>query len=102
MEGVAGSDAAVFAPPEFRFAYRGPFVFDARLGFRSGRSVSALAASKEDIRDVLGWSLQGNPGLHAHIQSMLNRVCALRYENEKYAVYACGAVAPPSSGSPPR
>lgn len=101
LEKLAGNKRTVFAPAEFRFAYRGPFVFDERLGFLSGRSVPAMALDKAGIRTILAWSRQGNPRLYAHVQSMLNRVCTLRYENQKYSVYACGPVVPPSSGSSP-
>ncbi len=94
LEGFAGSGETVFAPSEFRFAYRGPFLFDERLGFLSGRSVPAMALDKQEIEDALAWSRQGNPRLYAHFQSMLHRVCALRYENQKYAVYACGGSQP--------
>jgi hypothetical protein len=89
LDRLTGDRGTAFAPPEFIFAYRRPFLYDARLGFLSGRSVPAMALYKQDIQSVLVWSRQGNPRLYAHLQSMLRETCTLRYENEKYAVYSC-------------
>jgi hypothetical protein len=91
LEAISGNGQMVFAPAEFLFAYQGPFIFDERLGFLSGKSVPAFAVSKEDLEQELSWSREGNPRLYAHVQSMLNRSCTMRYENQKYAVYACGS-----------
>jgi hypothetical protein len=89
LAGLATNGETVFAPAEFRFAYPGSFLYDARYGFLTGKPVPAIAVAKEDFSDALHWSQQGNPRLHAYLQAKLNRACQLRYENEKYAVYAC-------------
>ena len=85
----------MFAPPEFRFAYRGPFLFDVRLGFVSRRPVPALAVEKEYLNVTLAWARDHNPALFTHVQQLVQHTCSLRYENEKYAVYSCAL---PSKG----
>jgi hypothetical protein len=93
LQDLAPKDAVVLAPPEFRFAYRGPFLFDVRLGFVSKRSVPAIAVDKEYLNVTLAWARDHNPALLTYLQQLMQHTCSIQYENEKYAIYSC---APPA------
>jgi hypothetical protein len=90
LQNLTPTGAVVFAPPEFRFAFTGPFLFDVRLGFVSGRSVPAIAVEKEYLDVTLAWARNHNPALFTHVEQLVHHICSIRYENEKYAVYWCG------------
>lgn len=75
----------VFAPPEFRYSYDGPFIYDIRLGFCSGRKAPVMALRKKDISDVMQAVY---PLPKAHITRVIDG-CRLTFENSLYKVYDC-------------
>jgi 4-amino-4-deoxy-L-arabinose transferase-like glycosyltransferase len=78
----------VFAPPEFRFSYSDPFLYDQVLGFRNGKKAAVMALRREDLDYVVGWSETHNPALRAHMARVLNG-CRIGFENVVYRVYDC-------------
>ena len=92
------SHSLAFAPPEFVFAYPGPFVFDSRLGFVSHKSPAGVAVSRSALDGALQWARQGSPPLYAYLAQKFNRDCRKTYENSEYEVFDCrsasDAVAP--------
>ncbi len=90
----------VFAPQEFIFGYKGPILYDIRLGFLSGKRPTAMAVRLEDLALI---SASAGPSdslrewrLKEHLQSTLQR-CRVVFHNQIYAVYDCST---PGKGPP--
>jgi 4-amino-4-deoxy-L-arabinose transferase-like glycosyltransferase len=85
----AQPEELVFAPPEFRFAYRGRMIYDVRLGLRSGQVARWIAVENQTAQTTLDWSRQFDRGLYSHLDELLHRNCAIQFKNERYTVYRC-------------